>query len=243
MNFFHINARIVRRVGFAAATLGIVIASSPMTFAAGPNGPGPNGPGNGGSKFQLTNLTVSALKNSSQTFDLMVTVDQTGADGSSSTKYFHSFPSTLYIQLVKNGQVVNSTPYSAALITPGNPGITYKPGTHHDVSGTAEYQLTLPSGTSVGQKESLRIFSPPAPNSQSPNAQYTFRMGIASDPLWSDDVVSGTGTVTSTLPYGQLPEVPFAVGIPLVGVAASGVIWRLRRKSANPSFTQAGKIG
>ena len=97
MNFFHINARIVRRVGFAAATLGIVIASSPMTFAAGPNGPGPNGPGNGGSKFQLTNLTVSALKNSSQTFDLMVTVDQTGADGSSSTKYFHSFPSTLYL--------------------------------------------------------------------------------------------------------------------------------------------------
>lgn len=39
--------------------------------------------------------------------------------------------------------------------------------------------------------------------------------------------------VTLTPPVGQLPEVPFAVGVPLVGVGIGAVVWGRARKTAH----------
>ncbi len=246
MNFSRISARVAGRIGLVSAITGMVIALSPMTFAAPINGTvqdSQHHQSNGGSKFQLINLSVSPVQGSSRKFDLTVTVAQNSADGSSDTKNFHAFPSTIYIQLMKDGNVVNSTPYSATLITPGNPGITFKPGTHGSVSGAAEYQFSLPSGVSGSQNENLRIFSPPAENSSSSNARYTFRMGISNDPSWSDDVVAGTSDALGNLPYGQLPEVPYAAALPLAGAGAAVLIWRFRKTTGKRAATSIGKIG
>ncbi len=243
MNLSRRSVHIASRIGLVAAVAGIFGAMSPMTFAQG-NIPisysHHSGDGNqshhnksesGGSKFQLTSLTVSSAQGSRQTFKLTVTVTQTGADGSSDTKNFHSFPSKIYIQLLKgNDNVINSTPYPATLATGGNPGITFEPGQHKSVSGTVNYSFTLPSGVSISRNENLRIFSPPAKNAHSSSAPYTFRMGTPSDPSWSDDVVGGTGTDVENLPYGQLPEVPYAAALPLAGALTAMAMWRFRQK-------------
>ncbi|AEJ38324.1 hypothetical protein TPY_0099 [Sulfobacillus acidophilus TPY] len=180
------------------------------------------------SDFELTGLSATPVKGNSNTFDVTVTVTQTQADGSDFTPQVteetHDFPGTVYF-VVENGSVTEG-PYSATLTTSPTPGITYPnlgPGpSAPQISASATYQLVLPSSVVLGGGDNLEIY----PGS---NRQYIFRMGPSSDNSWADDNVSGVGQVT--IPYGQLPEVPWAAGIPAIGLGPAGLVWMWRLKS------------
>ena len=236
MKLSGLGIRIAGKITLIVAAAGLVAANSPMTFAQTVQltsiTSGNNHNDSGHSKFELTDFTANAVKGSARTFNLNVTVTQTSADGSSTEHHSHSFPRTLYLQVINSsGQLVTPAPLSATLITPGDPDISYPSGHKGSVSATVTYQLVVPSSTALTPHDTLRIFSPPAKNKKSTNAQYTFRMGLKNDPSWSDDVVSGTGSAANSLPTGQLPEVPLAVGLPLIGLGAATVIWMRRPRS------------
>jgi hypothetical protein len=214
----------------AAILTGAWITLGPTAFAApGPanNHPGPPPPPTPppSSDFQLTGFTATATNVADQ-LDLTVTVTQTRPDGSDFTKgsqtEFHAFPTDIWVWL--NGKTPLG-PYEASLTTSPTPGITYSQSGSGSVAATAHYLLTLP----VPQSHQSGTYTLEIYSSSTPGDSKTFRMGPSDDGSWSDDIVSGTAATTvPNVPYGQLPEVPWAAGIPLVGLAASAWMWRRR---------------
>lgn len=214
----------------AATAAAGLLALGGTSFAAG-------GPGPGGSNFELTGFTASQTKTAG-TYDLHVTVTQTSWDGSdaspSAPSEFHAFPKTIYLEIVRaGGKVVypghHGTLIGATLVTGEKtpPGILYTnpgPGSKSStVSATADYQVMLPKGVSLSNTDSFEIFG----RGKQGNS-YTFRMGPKwsskpskgsnddGDGSWGDDIVSGTTTMT--IPAGQLPEVPLAAALPVLGL-------------------------
>jgi hypothetical protein len=204
--------------------LGLTAIGSTAAWAAPPP---PNPPASMGSDFSLTGLTATPVKGDADTFDITVTVTQTQPDGSDfspgAKEETHDFPGT--VNFVVNGSTMQG-PYAGTLITSPTPGITYPnvgPGIPApQVSQSATYRLTLPSSVVLGTGDTLGIYS-------GSERKFIFRMGPSSDNSWADDVVSGVGQVT--IPYGQLPEVPWAAGIPAIGLAVTGLAWMWRLKS------------
>jgi hypothetical protein len=212
----------------AATAAAALLALGGTSFAAPAPAPAP-------SNFELTGFTASQT-NTAGTYDLNVSVTQTSWDGSDgslgSTSEFHAFPATIYLEIVgAGGTVVYPGPkgslIAATLITSGTPGITYdKPGPgpsgSSSVSATAEYQVMLPKGVSLTSSEAFEIYS-----SSTPEDVHTFRMGPYTDSSWADDIVSGTTTMT--IPAGQLPEVPLAAALPVLGLGVFALAWTRRR--------------
>ncbi len=234
MNRFPISSKILRvgaGVGLAVTmTLGMA-----TTAFAHDRSPQNQTKGEGQSAFTLTNFTATPIHGRQNQYNLSVTVEQTHADGSDkstdSTSTTHDFPSTLWVTISGN-----SSPFQANLTTSPTPGIRY---TKHskNPSSTAQYTLQIPRSANIGQNSSLSIYSPESQNSSDPHKSgqtdnkkdqsKIFRMGPAGDPSFSDDIVTGTGSFT--IPYGQLPEVPYATVLPLLGIAVAGLAWNRQR--------------
>jgi hypothetical protein len=168
------------------------------------------------------------------------------------TSEFHQFPNDLYVEvLTSSGAVVlNSAqhPFKAVLKTSGAgiryPNPTGGPGTSAGtIYGQATYSLTLPDtlppsqGGYVVQIWRSQNPQPQPTSTTSPQYLYTFRMGppfyIGSGPApsgydgsWADDIVCGVSQARP--PVGQLPEVPWAAALPLLGGALLFGAWRSR---------------
>jgi len=200
---------------------------STAVWAAPPPPSSPNPPAAMSSDFSLTDLTAVPITGEADTFNVTVTVTQIQPDGSDfapgAKNETHDFPGTVYF--VVNGSTTLG-PYAGTLTTNPTPGITYPnvgPGSAApQVSASATYRLVLPKSVVLGTGDALGIYS-------GSNHSYIFRMGPSSDNSWADDVVSGVGQVT--IPYGQLPEVPWAAGIPAIGMVTAGLVWMWRLKS------------
>jgi len=164
---------------------------------------------------------------------------------------FHQFPPALYVELLNGNKVLQDNsfkdPFKATLQTKGA-GITYPSPIENPgpvvITGRATYQLTLPDNLPPpkGGKYLVQIWEtsnlqlPPSSNT-SPKYLYTFRMGppywvgpgrapSGYDQSWADDIVCKATSIDP--PVGQLPEVPWAAGIPLLGAATFFVVWRRR---------------
>ncbi|WP_053959979.1 hypothetical protein [Sulfobacillus thermosulfidooxidans] len=209
-----------------------------VTLAASPPGP------SSGSNFTLTKFTATP-SGTSTSYQLTMTVTQTSADGSdfgtgsnASQQEVHAFPHTIYLVLrAANGNVIDQTanhPLQATLVssTPAT-GITYDQDEKGSVAATATYSLTMPQN--VTSSDTLEIYPyNVGPGSSFSNSQYVFRMGPSNDQSFADDIVSGVTTV-GTLPVGQLPEVPYAAGLPVLGLAVVLASWWRHERSAHQS--------
>lgn len=175
---------------------------------------------------------MTPVKGETHQYTLAVTVKQTqpdgsdfGHDGNSAASETHDFPSTIYLDVTSSSGKVVGGAYRATLTTSPTPGITYKSNGKTSWSASADYRLTLPK--TFSSSDTLSIY-PPAAYKRSTGSQDTFRMGPSGDGSWSDDVVSGTTSLG--IPVGQLPEVPFAVGLPLLAVGIGTIGWARRRR-------------
>jgi hypothetical protein len=239
----------------AAGLLGSLMLATPvfahgLTLRPEIGPPGNNNPSPPPSNFELTAFTASPTTGpGAYNFDLHLTVTQTSLDGSDvqeepkgATSEFHAFPSTIYVELLNSSgtaiQVSGSTAVSATLVS--GTGITYGNTQTGDVSANAVYLLSLPNTVPASPAGyTVEIYppdqtGPTAPPGQTPTLNQaqleTFRMGPQDDPSWGDDIVDGTTTLTP--PVGQLPEVPWAAGLPLVGLAAAAGLWSRRRAAS-----------
>lgn len=213
-------------LGLGAAG-GLLTLAPRVAFADSP-GPGPGGPGPGGSTFQLNSFTAMPVPGKSDEFYLNVSVSQNHMDGSDFTRgsntETHPLPQNLYFYVAdSSGNPVKNSPLFNAILVSSNPsnGITYNRSGTGSVTGTAEYQVTIPSKDYTSSDE-LMIYPYGTPGYTI--QQDAFRMGKPSDSSFPDDVVSGTTSVT--LPVNNLPEVPFAVALPAI---LAGAFLLLRR--------------
>ncbi|AEJ40215.1 hypothetical protein TPY_2035 [Sulfobacillus acidophilus TPY] len=175
--------------------------------------------------FTVTGLSIQSVSSSGgfTTVDVAITVLDTGNQGGS-----WEFPDT---------QLVGGNPNAMPSIditdtTTGNPVATdlssYQLVTNPDpfVSGgqsaTAVYAFQLPTPASPGDSFSIQLVNQPAASTT------VFHM------YQLDDEKLDTAPVTASPPpsiVGQLPEVPWAVGVPLVGLGVVG-FWGLRRRGS-----------
>lgn len=189
-------------------------------------------PSGGGGTFQLENFAVAPVPGTSDEFYLNVTVAQNSADGSdftgSSTTETHPFPTDLYFYVADSTGKPVSSLLDAAFVS-SNPadGITYSKNDHLSVTGTAQYEVTIPP-TDYTSSDELLIYPYGTPGYN--NTKDAFRMGNPSDSSFADDVVSGTANFT--IPVNDLPEAPFAGLLPGVLVLGAAFLAWHRRRSA-----------
>lgn len=183
-----------------------------------------------GGTFQLDSFAAAPVPGTTDEFYLNVAVTQNSADGSdfggNSTTETHPFPKDLYVYIVgSNGKPVSSL--LDATFVSSNPvgGITYTKTDNTGVTGTAQYEVTIPS-SDYTSSDQLLIYPYGSPGYK--DQQDAFRMGNPSDNSFADDVVSGT--TDFTIPVNDLPEVPFAGLLPAVLVLGAGaLVWHRRR--------------
>lgn len=163
-------------------------------------------PGPQGDYFLLTHFSANPVKGQANTYTLNVTVEQYQFDGDDGTNNeTHYFPNTVPVSW--NGGTTTATLIGSKV------GINYTNKTTGNVSATASYTLTFQHALTSTTQLSVGPFYMQGPTIQS---------GRSKDDKVYDSPVS--------IPYGQLPEVPWAAGIPVVGLAAAALI--LRRKLA-----------
>lgn len=213
-------------IGGAAATLVIIgagFATVPGTFAAtqarqglgkGPNkSPGQNNhdgnlPGSD-HYFLLTHYAAQSVKGRGRTYDVTVTVEQLQFDGNDKTNNeTHYFPTSVSVSWGHGNK-------TTATLQGSPPGINYTNTTSGDKSATAEYQFTLPPGATLTRGTQLSIGP--------------FYMVGPVQMHSPDDVVYDSPI---TIPYGQLPEVPWAGALPVVGVGLGTAIWLRKRRTS-----------
>ena len=176
----------------------------PNSSTTGPSGPTLPGPGK--DYFLLTHYSASPVKGQANTYTLTVTVEQYQFDGNDRTNNeTHYFPKTVLVQW-HNGRE------NAAATLNGTPAAIHYTSTQTgNVSATAQYTLTFPHALPSATQLSIGPFYMTGPvQANSP-----------------DDMVVDSPI---TIPYGQLPEVPFAAMIPVVGLGAA---FLLKRKLAH----------
>ncbi len=163
---------------------------------------GPTLPGPGKDYFLLTHFSASPMKGAANTYTLTVTVEQYQFDGNDLTNNeTHYFPTTVPVTWAGG----NAT----ASLAGSPPGINYLKGQTGTVSSTAQYTLHFNQPLTSTTQLSIGPFYMTGPvQKNSP-----------------DDVVYDSPI---TIPYGQLPEVPFAVGIPVVGLGAAALLLKRR---------------
>ena len=161
-------------------------------------------PGPGKDYFILTHYAATPA-GKSNTYDLTVTVEQYQFDGNDKTNNeTHYFPGTVPVTW-SGGKTTASLQGSA-------PGINYKQGQTGNVSATATYTIAFPTALISTTKLSIGPFymvGPVQTNSQ-------------------DDVVYDSPI---SIPYGELPEVPWAAALPLVGLAIGSAVWLRKRRA------------
>ena len=215
-------------LGMAAAGMGApsgLWALAPRVALAAPDG-------GSGSTFQLNSFTATPVAKTTDEFYLDVTVSQNSADGSDFTPgsdtETHPFPQNLYFYVADNTGRPVSTLFDATLVfSSPSGGITYSRSESGAVTGTAEYEVTIPSGAYTSGDE-LLIYPYGTPNYK--NQQYAFRMGNPSDNSFADDVVGGT--TNFPIPVNDLPEVPFAVLLPAMSILGVSLVMLQRRRAA-----------
>lgn len=160
-----------------------------------------NLPGPNGDYFLLTHYSASP-SGKANTYTLTVSVEQYQFDANDrTTNETHYFPNTVPVTWA-GGSATATIDGTAA-------GINYQQGQTGNVSATQQYTLTFPKALTSSTELSIGPFYMTGPvQKNSP-----------------DDVVYDSPI---TLPYGQLPEVPFAVGIPVVGLGAAALILKRR---------------
>jgi hypothetical protein len=222
--------RVQRRVALlAGASLSLLLVASPV-FAKGSNSnngsvkPGSvvsSSTSDGSCPFVVTNLQVVSAKFPLTTLELGITVEDVNDSG---TWYFpdpaqvSSNPQALpQIEIVQNDQVV-AGPFVASELdnTPPIPSVTE---TH---SATADYTFNWSKELLAGNYTVELV-------PHNPKTDHVFHM-------YNSDTEYGASTAPVCLspspPVGQLPEVPFAAGIPLVGIGVGAVLWYRRRQLA-----------
>ena len=170
--------------------------------------PGNNLPGPNGDYFLLTHFSAKPVAGKSDTYTLTVTVEQYQSDSDdytskSPTSEIHKFPTSVPVKW--NNGTVNAS------LQPGAGTLTYQKNGSGTISATAQYTVTFPRALRSTTNLSIGPFymvGPVQPNSP-------------------DDIVYDSPI---TIPYGQLPEVPWAAGLPLIAGAA-GVVMVLRHRA------------
>lgn len=216
------GARVRRLLAGALAVLGLIGASCAAGYAqsqASRTIPAADAPQP--DPFELTGFSYAPVPTFPNRYALTVTVTQTRADGSDPADQgteSHRFPSQLWVVVdTAQGQMLDG-PFAASLASTPPPTLDYpQPGT-----ATAVYLVTLPS--SLSGQETLAL----APSTLAGSSGETFRMLSPSDLPGADDVVSDGSR--SNLPAGQLPEVPWAALLPLLGLLTAAP-WANRRRS------------
>jgi hypothetical protein len=212
----------------AGASLSLLLVASPV-FAKGSHN-GSVKPGSvvnsstsaGACSFVVTNLQVVSFQFPLTTLELGITVEDINKLG---TWYFpdpsqvSNNPQALpKIEFVQNNKVVTEPFVASKLDSSTVPSVT------EGNSATADYTFdvspALPSGIYTVEL---------VPN----NGGHVFHM-------YNSAIENGTGVGTAPVclqsppPVGQLPEVPFAAGLPLVGMGAGALLWYRRRHLPEP---------
>lgn len=173
----------------------------PISSPGGPTLPGPQG-----DYFDLTHFSAKPVSGQPRTYTLDVTVEQYQSDPDdytfrNPTTETHKFPST--VPVTWDGGTVD------AHLQAGAGTLTYSKHGSGTVSASAQYSVTFPTGLKSTTNLSIGPFymvGPVQPNSK-------------------DDIVYGTAI---PIPYGQLPEVPWAAMVPVVGLGAPFLLKRAR---------------
>jgi len=171
--------------------------------------------------FTVTGLSIQSVSSSSgiTTVDVAITVldtgNQTGGWEFPNSQLVGGNPNAMpAINITDNttDKPVATDLSSYQLVTNPDPLVS---GTQ---SATAVYAFQLPTPASPGDSFSIQLVNQPAASTS------VFHMYQVDG--------SGTAPVTASPPpsiVGQLPEVPWAVGLPLVGLGVVG-FWGLRRR-------------
>jgi len=223
--------RVRRRVALlAGASLSLLLVASPV-FAKGSNSnngsvkPGSvvsSSTSDGSCPFVVTNLQVVSAQFTLKWLELAITVEDVNDPG---TWYFpdpaqvSNNPQALpNIEFVQNGTVVAGPFVASTLDNSPIPSVT------ETNSATADYTFDVSPALQSGSYTVELV-----PN----NAGHVFHM-------YNSATENGKGVGTAPVclqsppPVGQLPEVPFAAGIPLVGIGAGALLWYRRRHLPEP---------
>jgi len=170
--------------------------------------------------FTVTGLAIQSVKtsNGQTTLDVAITVYDTGNQTGS-----WEFPNptlaggnpnalpTIDITDQHTGFTVESN--STALVS--SPGLTITGGQ----SATAVYAFQFPTPPSSGDSFSITLVDQP---SKTDNVFHMYQSSGSTAPV--TDPPPPVGVI------GQLPEVPWAAGLPMVGVGAAALLWARRRR-------------
>jgi hypothetical protein len=220
-----------RRVALlAGASLSLLLVASPVFAQGSSNNNGSVEPGSvisgstggGTCSFYVTNLQVVSAQFPLTTLELGITVEDSNDPG---TWYFpdpsqvSNNPQALpQIEIFQNGKPVTGSEVAKKLDSKPIPSVT------KGQSATADYTFDVSPTLQSGNYTVELVAN---------NAGHVFHMYNS-----SNENGTGVGTAPVCLqvppPYGQLPEVPFAAGIPLVGIGAGAFLWYRRRQVPEP---------
>jgi hypothetical protein len=225
--------RIGRRAAIMVAASTALLALGAQAFAASgsihaatPLAGAPNG-SSGSCPFEVTAVqVVGSPKFPLKSLNLDITVEQTGQTTAPGPYYF---PDPNYVKSTSQ-QLLPEIDISGSGIPPGFNGIpptellSPNPPVSPSRAGTAEYVFTLRPPLPPGQYTVSLATSGPS--------GHVFHM--FNSPRNQSGPTSGTAPVclATPPPTGQLPEVPFAAAIPLVGLGVGAVLWYRRRQVA-----------
>jgi hypothetical protein len=215
------------------ASIALVAIGAPVMASGNHNGsvtagtPVANGTNSAGScPFVVTNLqVVGPVSFPVSSLTLAITVYDTG--NKTGTWYFPdpSLVSNSSGQLLPTIDIANAPPQDQGL----NPSSLLLvngqiPSVEANSDATADYTYQLPVPLQEGTYTVSLV-----PN----NAGHVFHMYNG-----KNENGSGVGTapvcLQSSPPVGELPEVPFAAGIPLVGIGVGAFLWYRRRQVPQP---------
>ncbi len=223
-----------RKLALALSASIALLALSATVFASGgPGGSitpgslvGNNVSGGGTCNFTVTNLSVvSKTSFPLSQLTLAITVQETKNDGG---PWYFPNPSMVANnpQALPNIQIYqnNHAEYPPGGISPTsilNPDVSVMPGN----SATAEYTYSLSPALPAGSYTVQLVPNPGGNVFHMYNSLNQTGKGVGTAPV----------CLQSPIPVGQLPEVPFAVGIPLVGIGVAALVWYRRRLRVPPT--------
>lgn len=161
--------------------------------------------GAGQDYFLLTHYSTALIHSQARTYDMTVTVEQNRFDRDKTGDENHYFPKMLRVSWPGGRTTATWKGLS--------PGINYVKTMKGERLATAEYKLVLPPGTILAANTRLSMgpfYMVGALHSHSP-----------------DDEVHGS---LINIPYGQLPEVPWAASLPAVGLGLGAAVWLRKRR-------------
>jgi hypothetical protein len=183
--------------------------------------------------FTVTGLALQSVssQNNQTTIDVAITVLDNGNQGGT---WFFPDPSNaamiggnpnavpaINITDTSTGQPLATNVPASALVPP-----TSDPSVTAGQTQTAVYAFDIPTPVSSGDTYSISLVDQP---SNSDNVFHMYQPAGAPDggTQWNTAPVCNAQPPLQTV--GELPEVPLAAGLPLVGIGAAGAVWLRRR--------------